>query len=66
MRALQQYNNLSLTNLSLFWVKVCICRPTFKKDTDQIPTKLRQPTILEPDDIGKSYLPQKKALNRGR
>ena len=28
--------------------------------------KLRQPAILEPDDIGKSYLPQKKALNKGR
>ena len=26
----------------------------------------RQPAIFEPDDIGKSYLPQKKALNRNR
>ena len=25
--------------------------------------KLRQPAIFEPDDIGKSYIPQKKALN---
>ena len=27
--------------------------------------KLRQPAIFEPDDIGKSYIPQKKAQNRG-
>ena len=27
--------------------------------------KLRQPAIFEPDDIGKSYIPQNKALNRG-
>ena len=32
----------------------------------RIPIKLRQPAILEPDDIGKSYLPQRKALNRGK
>ena len=25
----------------------------------------RQPAIFEPDDIGKSYLPQNKALNKG-
>ena len=28
--------------------------------------KLRQPAIFEPDDIGKSHIPQKKALNKGR
>ena len=37
----------------------------FYQSYSRIPVKLRQPTILEPDDIGKSYLPQKKALNRG-
>ena len=37
----------------------------FYQSYSRIPIKLRQPAILEPDDMGKSYLPQKKALNRG-
>ena len=45
-----------------------------KKDTDQnvLPIifqyshQTRQPAIFEPDDKGKSYIPLKKALNRGR
>ena len=45
-----------------------------KKDMDQNVLQVifqnsrqtRQPAIFEPDDIGKSYLPQKKALNRSR
>ena len=35
MRALQQKNKLFIVNLSLFWGTVCICRPTWKKGTDQ-------------------------------
>ena len=31
----------------------------------QYSCQIRQPAIFEPDDIGKSYIPQKKALNRG-
>ena len=27
--------------------------------------RLRQPAIFEPDNIEKSYIPKKKALNRG-
>ena len=49
------------------------CRPTLKKDIDQnvLPVifqyycLIRQPAIFEPDDIEKSYIPQRKALNRG-
>ena len=55
MRALQQLNKLFIVNLSLFLGTVCICRPTLQKDTDQ--------NVL-PDDIGKSHIPKKKALNR--
>ena len=36
----------------------------FYQSYSRIPVKLRQRTIFEPDDIGKSYIPQKKALNR--
>ena len=62
---------LSIVNLSSFWGTVCICRPALKKDTDQnvLPVifqyscKIRQPAIFEPDGLGKSYVPQKKALN---
>ena len=61
-------------NIFSFWGTVCVHRPTLKKDTDQnvLPVifqcscQIRQPTIFETDDIGKSYIPQKKALNRGR
>ena len=71
---MQQWNKLSIENLSLLWSTVCICRPTWKKDTDQnvLPFifqylyQIRHPAIFEPDDVGKSYIPQKKALNRGR
>ena len=37
----------------------------FYQSYSRILVKLRQPAILEPDDIGKSYIPQKKAQNRG-
>ena len=36
----------------------------FYQSYSNILVKLRQPAIFEPDDIGKSYIPQKKALNR--
>ena len=73
MRALQQKNKLFIENSSLFWDTVCICRPILKKDTDQnvLPVifqyscQIRLLAIFEPDDIGKSYIPQKKALNSG-
>ena len=32
----------------------------FYQSYSRILIKLRQPAILEPDDIGKSYIPQKK------
>ena len=35
----------------------------FYQSYSNILIKLRQPAIYEPDDIGKSYVPQKKALN---
>ena len=35
----------------------------FYQSYSRILVKLRQPAILEPDDIGKSYITQKKALN---
>ena len=37
----------------------------FYQSYSNILTELRQPAIFEPIDIGKSYIPQKKALNRG-
>ena len=37
----------------------------FYQSYSRILARLRQPAILEPDDIGKSYIPQKKAQNRG-
>ena len=37
----------------------------FHQSYSRIPVKLTQPAILELDDKEKSYLPQKKALNRG-
>ena len=72
MRVLQQWNKLFVVNLSSFWGTVSICRPAFKKDTDQnfLPVifrysdQIRQPAILEPDDMRKSSVPQKKALKR--
>ena len=72
MRASQQWNKLFIVNLPLFWGTVCVCRPTLKKDTDQnvLPVifqyscQIRHPAIFEPDEIGKTYIPQKKALNR--
>ena len=47
----------------------CICRPTLKKDTDQnvLPVifqnsvKLRQPAILEPDEIERVIYLKRKA-----
>ena len=36
----------------------------FYQSYSNILIKLRQPAIFEPDDIWKSYIPQKKALNR--
>ena len=38
----------------------------FYQSYSNILIKLRQPAIFEPDDIGKSYIPQKKAMNNGR
>ena len=38
----------------------------FSQSSSNILVKFRQPAIFEPDDIGKSCIPQKKSLNRGR
>ena len=38
----------------------------FCQSYSNILIKLIQTVIFEPDDIGKTYIPQKKALNRGR
>ena len=38
----------------------------FYQSYSNILIKLRQPAIFETDDVGKSYISQKKALNRGR
>ena len=38
----------------------------FYQSYSRIHIKLRQPAIFETDGIGKSYIPQKKALNNGR
>ena len=38
----------------------------FYQSYSNILIKLRQPTIFETDNVGKSYMPQKKALNRCR
>ena len=38
----------------------------FHQSYSRILVELRQPAISEPDNIVKSYIPQKKALNRGR
>ena len=38
----------------------------FYQSYSRILVKLRQPAILEPDDVRKSYISQKKGLKRGR